>query len=143
MNKEELLQGLRHFTGSDEVFHHNMNRHVNYTEGVRFFAQQAGGGAYWLLDILATQPEILRAVKDDEFVVVMLQVAAGKGVLTVARDLDQSEAEDGTITFKFADVRYVREIDYTDCPEGDWKFYMAMTAIGNAIAPIIMLPREY
>jgi hypothetical protein len=34
-----------------------------------------------------------------------------------------------------------RRIDFTDCPEGEWKFYVAEG--GPAGSTVIMLPSEY
>lgn len=128
MDKHDLKAGLAHFTSSETVYFHSLNRRINYTEGVRFFAQNAGGGAYWLLDILATQPEILKAVATHHFCVVVLKVQDSKATLTVARDYCESA---GT----FEEVGYTRDIEFTDCPEGEWKFYF--------IDNLILLPREY
>jgi len=127
MNTQELQSELVHFTGSETIYRHALNARVNYTEGVRFFARNAGGGAYWLLDILATQPEILNGVKEHSFCIAMLKVEDSKAVLTVARDYSENTG--------FQDVVYRREIEYTDCPPGEWKFYFT----GNTI----LLPREY
>ena len=126
MDSIDLKNNLAQFTGSEQVFFNPLNKRVNYTDGVRFFARNAGGGAYWLLDILVTQPEILKGVKEHGFCVVILKVIGSVGHLTVARDYD-GESFDG--------VAYTRSIDFTDCPEGEWKFYF----VDNTI----LLPSEY
>lgn len=121
-NAAELSHQLAHHTGSDTWFKHPFNRSCTYTEGVRTFAESAGGGAYWLLDILLTQPEIINAQREHGIVFITLAVSRGSAMLTVVPDTD-------------APALYTRHIDFTDCPEGQWKFYF-----GN---DVLMLPSEY
>src|SRR5258708_7241437 len=109
-NTTELSQDLANFTGTDEWYKHAINPAFTYTEGVRHFAQNAGGGAYWLLDILVTQPEIVRQANDMAFVT--LKVKGSKATLLVTDGHDPETKA------------YQRRIDYTDCPEGNWSFYM-------------------
>jgi hypothetical protein len=128
MEGSELRHNLASFIGSEKAYFHALNRAVHYSEGVRFFAQNAGGGAYWLLDILASEPQILRGVAEHGMCVVLLQVVGSVAQLTVARDYNSDSGA-------FEAVAYTRQIDFTDCPEGQWKFYM--------IDNMIMLPSEY
>lgn len=133
MDSIELKNELAHHTGSEQIFFHNLNRNVNYTEGVRAFARNAGGGAYWLLDILATQPEILKGVRANGMCVVILDVKESvekisTAKLTVAADYSEEMN-------RFDGVAYERQIDFTDCPPGVWKFYF--------VDYMIMLPSEY
>ena len=58
-NANELRQTLRNYTGSEQVYRHSLARLFNYTEGARAFFRNAGQGAYWLADILATEPSII------------------------------------------------------------------------------------
>jgi hypothetical protein len=112
---------LAGFTGSETMYQHTINRNVIYTEGVRHFAQNAGHGAYWLLDIMATEPKILRQQR--EFALVKLVAKNGKAKLTVDDGNDGSEPV------------YKKNISFTDCPDGEWKFYF--------IEGTILLPSEY
>lgn len=127
---QELLHGMRQYHGGDTLLFNAMNPKVNYTEGVRFFMQNAGGGAYWLLTILLTQPEILKAQKEHGIVFVRLKVAGNVALLMV--NIDSGEPP-----------LYQRFIDFTDCPErpvtesepeGEWLFYFENDTI--------MLPAE-
>jgi hypothetical protein len=120
MDRIDLRNSLYGFTGSEQMYRHALNRNVIYTEGVQFFAENAGNGAYWLLDILATEPAILAQQK--EFAAVVLSVKDGGATLTV------TDGNKGPPVFS-------REISFTDCPEGVWKFYM--------IDGVILLPSEY
>ncbi|MBO3462853.1 DUF6876 family protein [Aetokthonos hydrillicola] len=46
-----LLLELRNFTGSETLFYIPPFKTFNYTEGVRYLAQEAG--AYWLIQLIA------------------------------------------------------------------------------------------
>lgn len=114
---DDLRAGLAHFYGSNVVYRHALNRNVVYTEGVQYFAEQAG--AYWFLDILATEPAILKQAR--EFASIELKVKDDKATILVT-DGDDHEV-------------YRQEIGYTDCPEGDWHFFF--------VGATIMLRTEY
>ena len=130
----ELKEMLSGFWGSETLYSHALVRSFTYTEGVQAFARHAGGGAYWLLDILALEPEVKAGVKAHGFAVVQLAVDDGTAALTVAQDMD----EDTDIGLMFA-----RAIEYTDCPEGVWKFYLALNEAGDSVVITAMLPTEY
>lgn len=126
MNKQELESELKSFYGSDTFYLHPLVRDVKYTSGVKFFAENAGGGAYWLLDILLTEPAIHKQAR--EFAAITLTVSKDETadiVVTNGRG-----PEDGG-----EKIGFTRKIEFTDCPEGIWKFYF----IGN----ILLLPSEY
>ena len=112
--KSELAQ----FTGTEEWYRHSINRSVTYTEGVQYFAEKAG--CYWLLDILATQPEILKQA--EEFANIKF---------TAHEDLTGNlRVSDGN-----GNEVYHKKIGYTDCPTGTWEFFFYNN--------VIMLPSEY
>lgn len=118
---QELRNELRNFTGTETWFRHPLNRNITYTEGTKFFVENAGGGAYWLLDILVTQPEILTQMREGGFATITLEVVGSKATLTCGDGNDN--------------VVYRREIDYTDCPEGTWVLWFTDN--------VILLPSEY
>lgn len=119
---QELRAQLAQHTGSEHWYRHPFNRTCAYTDGVKDFAEHAGGGAYWLLDILMTQPEILTAMRRLGIVFITLNAALGKAKLTVVEDSDIPPL-------------YERGIDATDCPDGEWKFFFGDN--------VLMLPSEY
>lgn len=132
----ELRALLGHHTGGDQPYVHSLVRSFFYTEGVRAFAQNAGtGGGYWLLDILATQPEVRKAIEEDGFVLAVLDVTGDTATLTVA--LDTTADGEG-----YKGIVYSRHISYTDCPEGRWKFYLEATVVGEQFGVMCMLPAE-
>ncbi len=109
---QELKSQLAQHYGSETFFRHPFNRQAVYTEGVKCFAENAGGGAYWLLDILCTEPAILKEARD--FASITLTVADGTAILAVT-DGGKDGNEPSTI--------FRRKIDFTDCPEGTWRFF--------------------
>lgn len=113
MKPDELEYNLRQFTGTESYHRYLMG--VVLTDGARYFAEQAG--AFWLMDILATQPEIRKL----PFAHVTLTVTDGAGDLAVTDGNDNQ--------------MYTRTIDFTDCPPGKWEFYI--------IDGVILLPSEY
>lgn len=118
----ELRRTLASYIGSESLYRHPFNRTCAYTEGVAAFAQEAGGGAFWFLDILMTEPEILKGQREKGIVFISLNVVGSKATITVRGDSDQPSI-------------FTREIDWTDCPEGEWKFYFGDN--------VLMLPSEY
>ncbi len=143
-NANELRQMLRNYTGSEQVYRHSLARQFNYTEGARAFFRNAGQGAYWLSDILATEPSITRAVQQNGFMVVALQVEGTKAQLKVAYDLSETtDAHGKTTGVECSGVVFERIIDHTDCPEGIWKFYLTWTQVGGSEVVLCMLPSEY
>ncbi|WP_225784547.1 DUF6876 family protein [Xenophilus sp. Marseille-Q4582] len=141
MDGPSLKQLLTNFTGSARLFRHSFVRRFTYTEGVRAFAQHAGGGAYWFLDILATEPKIQNHFRKDSFASVRLKVyPPEKGGCTITVD-------DGN-----GNLVYFRDIEYTDCPphpatqddsEPPWLFFMELGYLDDVHTSIVlMLPSE-
>lgn len=106
---QDLEAGLAPFYGT-ELWHRNpLYPRMTYTDGVQFFAENAGNGAYWFLDIVGTEVHHLHG-KAEEFIVVVLDSDGKKAKLS---------ADDGD-----GNVFWKRDIDFTDCPAGRWKFYL-------------------
>lgn len=145
MNADELRAELRqHYGGSETVYHHSLNKGFHYTPGMRSIFQHAGGGAYWLADILATEPKILGAIREHGFCVGVLDVKGTKATLTVARDVrTQEDYHQNAIGYTFIETVYEQAIDYTDFPEGLWRFYLTQTSVGGKSVPMALLDREY
>jgi len=138
----DLLLSMQQYTGSERLFRHSLVRAFTYTEGVHFFANNAGGGAYWLLDILATEPAVRQQVLGEAdgcgFASVRLKVVGNQADLTV---------DDGN-----GNVKYMRHIDMTDCParpvtqsdpEGVWLFFIEPNQLGDGtVCMTMMWPSE-
>lgn len=142
-NANELRQMLRNYTGSEQVYRHSLARLFNYTEGARAFFRNAGQGAYWLADILATEPSIRKGVQEHGFCLALLDVAEGSAKLVVARDATTQRCTDGVKRHIFEGEVFSRTIDYTDCPEGIWKFYLTWEQTEKSEVVRCMLPSEY
>jgi hypothetical protein len=115
---------LANFTGTDSYYRHPLCRHVVWTDGVKAFADAAGG--YWLLDILAT--ELPPLVKTHGMIFATMTVKDGKAFIGAGRGEGHKNL-------------WERAIDFTDCPEGAWHFWMAEGGPDNTT--VIMLPSEY
>jgi hypothetical protein len=113
----DIRHALAHCTGSEHWYRHPLVRSCLYTDGVQTFAEMAG--AYWFLDIVAT--EVLPFQKRQEFILV---------TMTVTGSAARIVADDGN-----GKSFWSRDIDFTDCPEGEWKFYV----INNTV----LVPSEY
>lgn len=112
---------LKQFIGTEQYFFHPLVKQFNYTDGVRYFARNAGGhGAYWFLDIVATE-FFHHPSRDHDFAAITLKVKDSSAVISM---------DDGN-----GRVIWNRAIEFTDCDEGEWKFYL----IGN----VMLLPSEY
>lgn len=116
MTPNQLAYNLRQFTGTEN--YHLYLTGVALTDGALYFAKNAGGGAFWLMDILATQPEI----RQQPFAHVTLTVADDSTAKLTATDGNDTRV-------------YERDLEFTTCPAGKWEFYV--------IDEIILLPSEY
>lgn len=116
---------LRQFTGTENYFHYLLNRKFVYTDGVRHFAKNAGGGAYWFLDIMATEGYALHDSKDEYFLAVKMNVRDNAAIITITDGSDK--------------VLWQRDIEYTDCPDGMWEFFM----VHDGERSIMIVPSEY
>lgn len=114
-----LRAALDQFFGTEKYHYNPLYPKMNYTDGVQFFANNAGNGAYWLLDIIGTEIfEIHR--KGEEFIHIRLIVSGEKAEIV---------ADDGN-----DNVLFRRSIEFTDCPSGEWRFFLENN--------VLMLPGE-
>jgi hypothetical protein len=121
---EQLGADLAQFTGTEHYYRHPLARRVVFTDGVKYFADTVG--AYWLLDILAT--ELPKHALKHGIIFIDCVVKNGKAALSARTDAGRPNL-------------WERAIDFTDCPEGGWHFYMAGGGPDDAV--VIMLPSEY
>jgi len=119
LTSESLSSALTQFIGTEQYFFNPLYRWMKYTDGVKFFAENAGGGAYWLLDIIGT--ELQEIARNESFISIDFTVTDGTGLIV---------ADDGD-----GGVMYERVIGWTDCPEGTWHFFLCNS--------VLMLRSEY
>lgn len=131
----ELRQGLRPFTGCDQPFVQALFPGRFYTDGVKFFLDNAGNGAHWFFHIIASEPKIQHHIKTEGFAVVTLLVTARDTIIAGRGAKITVDDGDGVVVFE-------REIERTDCPVGEWKFYLEMTEVGGKSGSMMMLPQE-
>lgn len=119
MNAEDLKAALAHCYGADTWHRYALNKKMLFTDGVHLFAEHAGGGAYWFLDIMAT--ELMDLHRKEEFIAITL-MSTGHEAAIIATDGNENEL-------------WRRDIEATDCPAGEWEFYL--------IDNVLMLTSEY
>ena len=112
---------LSQFYGTENYYRTNpfFAKDMVHTDGVQYFADNAGNGAYWFLDIVAT--EAFPLLKKEPFLAIKLTVANGSADISI---------EDGDYrTFK------QKHIAHTDCPDGEYQFFLTDN--------VLMLTSEY
>lgn len=112
---------LDQFIGTEHWYRHWLGK-VTYTDGVKYLAEHAGNGAFWLIDEIAIN-QINPKIKSEEFQVWELKIDLEKsrGVLT---------CDDGN-----GNVVFTKRLDFTDFPLPEIKLYM--------VDRTILLPSEY
>lgn len=117
MTSTDIRSELESFTGTEHWYRHPLVRSVIYTDGVKYFADKMG--AYWMIDIFAT--ELFKLQRDHGFLAITALVVGSRAALV---------ATDGN-----RNMVWSRNIEFTDCREGEWAFYF--------VGDCIMLPSEY
>ena len=116
----DLQSSLGQFIGT-ELYHFNpLYPWLKYTDGVQYFANKAGGGAYWFLDIVGT--EVQPFARRLGFLTVDLTVYREQSAKIVVTDGDDHEL-------------WEKLIEWTDCPVGTWRFFLQRG--------VLMLTSEY
>ena len=121
------------FTGTEGYIRYNMpltpkDQQMLLTDGAHYFAENCGGGAYWLMDIIQTEVVPL-LTEENYFIVIKMDVLQGENnkVATIV-------ADDGN-----DNLLWSRDIGFTDADIGTWKFYL----IDDGRQKVLMLPSEY
>ena len=118
---------LHEFTGTENYFK-TIDKSIVYTDGVQYFARNAGkDGAYWLLDMMVF--EIIPQNRTGEFLVIEVSVKDSQAII---------RTQDGNNNYLLK-----REISYTDLAEGEWKFYVENGMVGENEVKVILLPSEH
>ena len=124
---------LNMFTGTEGYMRYNMpltpkDQQMLLTDGAHYFAENCGGGAYWLMDIIQTEVVPL-LTEENYFILIKMDVSQGENnkVATIV-------ADDGN-----DNLLWSRDIGFTDADIGTWKFYL----IDDGRQKVLMLPSEY
>ncbi|MFA6094340.1 MAG: DUF6876 family protein [Candidatus Paceibacterota bacterium] len=116
-----LHAALAHYHATENWYRHGLVKSMLYTDGVQCFAENGGDhGAYWFLDIVAT--EYWPLLSRQPFLVVELSVGDQKSAVI--------KVDDGN-----GRVITTRQISYTDMQPGDWRFFLTDN--------VLLLPGEY
>jgi hypothetical protein len=115
-----MRNALSTFTGTEQWHYNPLYPAMKYTDGVKYFAENAGNGAYWFLDIMGTEVMDIHK-RGEEFIAVTLDAKDGEAKLSCT---DGNDTE-----------LWHRDIEYTDCPDGKWQFYLTNN--------VLLLPSEY
>ncbi|NBT76573.1 MAG: hypothetical protein EBT15_11550 [Betaproteobacteria bacterium] len=105
LEKQKPAIDLSQFYGTEAYYRYPLTQSVFYTDGVKYFAEQAG--AYWFLDIVFSEYEPL--MRREGFITVNLSVYDGQADITV------TDGDDKTLANK--------HIHLTDCPSGEYLFF--------------------
>lgn len=120
ITKEELKKALdENFWGTTQ-WHRVPHAPFLLTDGVKFFVDNAE--CYWFLHTLTG---MLKKVGPDWFYSIELFVQNSCAVITI---------DDGN-----GKVLATHSIDFTDCPEGSWKFFLE----SDGEESVLLLPTEH
>ena len=125
-NAKDLIFDFTAFTGSLNQYSHKlpMTPELRLTDGTKAFAERMG--AYWFMDIIAT--EFLPLLSEEDYIIfIEVTVNDDNSAVIVGTDGDKGG---GPITL------HTRTIEYTDLPTNSgFKFYLQ--------DGVLMLPSEY
>lgn len=120
LTSEQLDSHLFQFSGTENWHRHWLAKAMLYTDGVKSFAEHGGQeGAYWFLDVVAT--EFFPLLRKEAFLHIVLSVKDRKAAIRVDDGNDHVLRE--------------KPIEFTDMQEGDWRFYLTDS--------VLLLPGEY
>lgn len=115
---KQLKENLAQFYGSENHFTNPLVK-FNYTDGVKYFAENAG--AYWLLQEINSLYIKLLKINKTEFLDIKVFSKENKADIII---------DDGN-----DNILIKKHIGFTDLPEGEWKFFLYDN--------VLMLPGEY
>jgi hypothetical protein len=115
LTESDLLQ----FIGTTQWYRYSLVSTVTYTDGAQYVAEH--GGAYWLIDIIATM-QIDKRIRAESFQVWKLVVKPDRTGMVTCEDGNGKKV-------------YRQELEFTDFPLPEIAFYCTDN--------VIMLPTEY
>jgi len=140
---QELLQGCY---GTESYFKHSLAKSLLYTDGVKTFAENAGGqGAYWFIDMVASNMNLVRYYNEktqDNFFTIKLEVNNEDKSYSVKFTQPNEDGKEENLIFQ--------NYDYTDLQLKDgekittYNFYLIKSYVSETEqAYILLLPSEY
>lgn len=127
LDSTELASELAYFTGTEQWYRNPFNIRMIYTDGVKFFAENGGEqGAYWFIDVMATEVCPLLDRKKQYFGSVVMRVKDDKTAVIIVTDGNEGQLA-------------TYDIEFTDMQRGEWRFYL----IEEGVHRVMLLPSEY
>ncbi len=125
-NLNSFQLNLSSFVGTEQYFFNPLFKTLYYTEGVKYFLDNAGQGANWFLTLVATE---IKPILKPDFYFIELKVEKDETAKIICQR-DKGEP-----------ILYKLELDYTDCPysEEPYKFCFDV----NEEQQILCLLSEY
>lgn len=120
----ELQAALAQCTGTEHYYKMPFYAKVIYTDGVKCFCENAE--AYWFLDTVAPKIHEMK-----EFHSILLQVKDGKADIII-KNADNQITRDGRTS-----------IFYTDCPDGEYLFFVGQDYCDGKEVNVMMWHDEY
>lgn len=105
-----LVAELGRFVGTSQYYFHPLYAWMKYTDGVKYFCEHAGNGAYWFLDIIGT--ELKKPASMNSMLWVNLMVSGDEASIYARNGSSQGR------------LVYNKNIPWTDCPPGKYLFYL-------------------
>ena len=108
-NSKELENIMRYATGTEAYHRFNIGPvEILITDGVVMFIENAD--AFWFVsDFMSYIPEMFKKAPDEYLFAVKLISSKGKAQMVIT---------DGN-----GKTLIIKNYSYTDCPEGEWKFF--------------------
>lgn len=96
ISKQDLINGLDQFYGSDVSYYQPLYPKYRYTEGVKFLVEHAE--AYWLLDYIFSN-QLDEAIKAEEFQVWEITIHDDNSAVIRVEDGNKNEVKRYDLTF--------------------------------------------
>lgn len=118
--------------GTDDLIRHPLCHRMRYSAGVKEIAESLG--AYWLLDIIATECV-------DKFIAAYDRREVGAALIEIK--VAQGKADLSMTFFDGKPAQWSRHIDYTDLPDHPWTLALGAAWEGSRTVCNLILLTEY
>lgn len=125
-NHNNFHLSLSEFVGTELYYFRQPFKNIHYTEGVKYFIDNAGNGANWFLVLVAT--EIIPILKPEFYFIELTVNQDETAKIIVQRDEGQP-------------ILYEKDLKYTDCPPCSEPYKFCLDV--NSENSILCLLSEY
>lgn len=145
LNYQELQELLSNYYGTENYFKPMLCNSMVYTDGVKAFAENAGGqGAYWFIDKVVSNMKLIEyynSKTNDNFFLIKLEVSKDNSFSFKVTQEDEQGENQNLIT---------QNHEYTDLQKDDtkdvteYKFYLIKSYFSETEYKYVLhLPSEY